>query len=425
MREALRKVVRVELFRAGFWLTFASVLSGILGYIYQVVMGRLLSPGEFALLSAVMALAMFFAAPLNTILMLVSRKVSALRATGYASQTRKLYFDVHVYILFISLILLVFLWVYVDYATQWLNAQKDITAFLLFTMIVAFSMQAVNNGVIQGFKLFGWLGLLGLLAALLKLLISTTAVWKGFSVEGALAGVVMASAITWVVGAIFLNRVIPLRKTVACSAEANKYSVRSLFSVLAANIAFAVMTQLDMVLVNIFFEAESAGSYAAASVLGKAVLYLPGGLVLALFPLVADSHAQGRQARLLLVQAVSLTAAVCIFASSIYWFFHEEIILYIYGVRYADAAHLLKWYGFAVFPLALVLVAEHFLIAKGRVLFAWLFLVVAPFQLLAIVVWHEELWYVLVALAAGGGVLVILGYGVLMYEFKRSMISVD
>lgn len=192
------------------------------------------------------------------------------------------------------------------------------------------------------------------------------------------------------------------------------YSLQPFLPVLAANVAFAVMTQLDMVLVNLFFDSTLAGTYAAASVLGKAVLYLPGGLVLALFPLVADNHANKISSNLLLFQAVCLTGAICTFAASVYWFFGSEIINALYGDQYAGAGELLRWYGLAILPLAFVLVAEHFLIAKGQVLFAWLFLLVAPLQIIAIYFWHENLSQVLIAMAAGGILLVVIGYGILI-----------
>ena len=69
-------------------------------------------------------------------------------------------------------------------------------------------------------------------------------------------------------------------------------------------------------------------------------------------------------------------------------------------------------------PMALVMVAEYFLIAKGRVLFAWIFLAVAPFQVLAIYTWHEELWMIVATIAAFGFLLAVVGYLFLWKEFR-------
>jgi O-antigen/teichoic acid export membrane protein len=186
-----------------------------------------------------------------------------------------------------------------------------------------------------------------------------------------------------------------------------------------ANIAFSAMTQLDMVLVKHLFPADQASIYYAASILGKAILYLPGGIVLALFPLVASNDAKGQASGHMLIQAAGFSGLICFLVASIYWFFGDWIILQFYGAKYEGAGDLLRLYGFAMLPMALVMVAEYFLIAKGRVLFAWLFLAIAPLQILAIYTWHEQLWMIVAAIAAFGSVLAVMGYLFLWREFRN------
>ena len=69
--------------------------------------------------------------------------------------------------------------------------------------------------------------------------------------------------------------------------------------------------------------------------------------------------------------------------------------------------------------MALVMVAEHFLIAMGQVLFAYLFAVVAPLQLLAIYFYHETLLNVIIILGVSGALLVIIGYSLLWRNYKN------
>ena len=177
-----------------------------------------------------------------------------------------------------------------------------------------------------------------------------------------------------------------------------------------ANLAFAAMTQLDMVLVNWYFSPVQAGTYAAVSVLGKAVLYVPGGIVLALFPMVAENHSKNKSSSLILLQAVSLTGALCLGVALVYWFFSEPILRVMYGNAYIEGAILLKWYGLAILPMSLVMVAEYFLIAKGRIVFAWLFLAISPLQIYAIYRWHESLGSVILIMGCFGLILAISGY---------------
>jgi O-antigen/teichoic acid export membrane protein len=65
-----------------------------------------------------------------------------------------------------------------------------------------------------------------------------------------------------------------------------------LMNALLAVFAFTPLTQADMVLVNRYFPAQdAAGIYASAAVLGKAVMYIPGAIILALFPMVSEQYA--------------------------------------------------------------------------------------------------------------------------------------
>jgi O-antigen/teichoic acid export membrane protein len=119
------------------------------------------------------------------------------------------------------------------------------------------------------------------------------------------------------------------------------------------------------------------------------------------------------------LQAVVATLLVCGSAAIFYGLLGPWLVQVFYGQQYAAAGRLLGLYGWAMLPMALVMVAEHFLIAKGRILFAWLFLAVAPLQLLVIHLWHPTLESVILVLGAGGAVMVLLGYGMLLRDYLR------
>ena len=69
-----------KLARASAWLFAGTIAGGILGYVFQVLMGHMLSTREYGLFSAMMALFTVFSAPLSTLMMVVSRKASEYRA---------------------------------------------------------------------------------------------------------------------------------------------------------------------------------------------------------------------------------------------------------------------------------------------------------------------------------------------------------
>jgi O-antigen/teichoic acid export membrane protein len=258
----------------------------------------------------------------------------------------------------------------------------------------------------------------GTLSVLLKIVFSGVLVGIGYGVTGALIGVFIAVIGGWLITCGPVYRAVIAGK--GKQFHSLHLTILPSLPVLVANIAFAIMTQIDIVLVNYYFSPHDAGLYAAASVLGKAVMYLPGGLALAMFPMVAENHARNEESTHLLIQALLMAAFMCGCGAFFYYFFSDWIIRFFYGESYKGAGEVLRYYGFAILPMALIMVAEYFLIAKGRVIFAYLFLLFAPMQLLAVYYFHSTLLSIVAILAVTGGLLSCVGFGLLWQSFRTS-----
>ena len=414
-----RRVINLfygKLARASAWLFVGSLAGGILGYMFQVLMGRMLSTQEYGLFSAVMALFAIFAAPLGTLMMLVSRKVSGYRARQDNGSIIHFYYSINFRSAVVGVLLLGLCFFFVSEVQSYLKAQSAIPVYLLGAMLFLTFPLVINNAFLQGLQGFVWLSASGSLGVLLKIVFSVALVWLGYGLSGALGGTILAALVGWAMTYGALYR--PLAEGRARPFQTTHLSFRPALPVLMANAAFAAMTQFDMVLVNYYFPPHEASLYAAASILGKAVMYLPGGIVVALFPMVAENHARDEGSAHLLLQAVGLTALLCSVGAIFYYFVGEWIVSLLYGESYKGAGEVLKFYGIAILPMALIMVAEHFLIAKGRVLFAYLFTFAAPIQFVAIHFYHDSLLNIVAVMGASGLLLVLVGYGMLWRSFR-------
>lgn len=418
---ALSRIKSNLLLRAGLGLTLANVTVGLLGYAYQVLMGRMLEPAEFALFGAIMALFMFFSAPTAAMSLLISRQVSKLRVLLDSSRLmRKFYFDSHKFSAIAGICIFVLFFLCLENAQEYLKTETQLPLLIFAVAIVANAFFTINNAYFQGMQKFGLLGAALIASILLKIILGYMFVAGGFGASGALGGLLVSIIIIWTVSTATSMRMMPRNENIPTDEVKSDFPWITILPVVVANLAFAAMTQLDMVLVKHYFSAEQAGVYLSASILGKAVLYLPGGLVMALFPMVAEDSAKGQSSAHMLIQAVLVTGIVCLFIAILYWLFGEWLVLQLYGQKYQGAGELLRWYGFAMLPMALVMIAEYFLIAKGRVLFAWLFLCIAPLQLVTIHLWHDELWMIVATISVFGAVSALVGYTLLWREYKSA-----
>ncbi len=414
-----RRLSLSPLLKGGMVMTVANVMTGVLGYAYQVVMGRMLSPKEFALFSAVMALGMFVSAPLGALFMVISRRVAATLAQERLGEAKLLYWKTHRFLFYTGLALLVMLVLFASELQQYLKSPSPVVIWLFGVSVVFGALTQINNAFLQGAGRFFTLGGFGFAGVLVKLALSAALIAGGMGIVGALGGVLISALLVWMAGARVITATLGAQVSSAPT-QIEPFDFRSVVPVLVANTAFIGMTQLDMVLVNYYFSSEQAGQYAAASVLGKAVLYLPGGIVYALFPMVAARHAKRESSLHLLGQSVAATFVMCALASLVYWVCGPWLVHLFYGDAYVGAGHLLQWYGLAVLPMALVMVAEYFLIAQGKTLFAWIFLAIAPVQLMAIHFWHDEIWMVLTAIGSCGAAMLVIGYGLMWRGYRRA-----
>lgn len=402
----------------GFFLTAANLFSGAFGYLFQVLMGRMLSPIDFASFSTVMAAFMFFGAPMIALSLLIVRKVSAYKANKTLFLTRPLLIYIYKFIFILSSIIIIIFWILSTQLMEYLRINNMIILFIFESILLLSLFNTVNISFLQGMQKFTLMAVLGLGVVILKIIFSASLILIGFALEGALLGIFLSMGVIVIVCSAFLLMQLPRSESLIYY-QFNFSSISNIYPVLAATVAAAAMTQLDMILVNWYFEPKEAGLYAAASVLGKAILYLPGGFIIALFPMVSELHSKGESGLRMFRQAIIATILCCGAVCSIYWIFADNIIDIFYGSDYVGAGQILRWYGFAILPMALVIIAEQYLIAQGQVLFAWIFLAIAPLQILAIYIWHTELWMILLSMGLFGSLLACIGC-LFMFFNRRS-----
>jgi O-antigen/teichoic acid export membrane protein len=405
-----------KLAAASAWLFVGGMVGGLLGYVFQVLMGRMLSPQEFSLFTAAMAIFTVSSAPQGALIMIISRRVSEYRFYNDSDNISHFYWWIWTRVVVFGLAIGFITFSIGPRVKSFLNAPTMNIVYLLGSLVFLASFSSINSAFFMGLQRFSWMSFNSTLGVLLKILFSVVLVWLGYGVVGALTGTILAVIVGGLCGYIPLRR--HLVNNRAKSFYSDHLSIKPAVPVLIANIAFAAMTQLDIVIVNFYFSPHEAGIYAAASILGKAVLYISSGVSLSLFPMAAESHFSGQKNWPLLIQALFLTSLLSGVGALLYFFFGETIVNLFFGEKYLESGEILKLYGFAIFPMSIAMVAEHFLIAQGRVLFAYLFLLVAPIQLIAFRLNHENVFSMLYIMGAGGSVLTILGLGLLWRTYK-------
>ena len=397
-------------------LMFISIIGGgILGYVFQIFMGRMLSVPDYGLFITLMALLTVVSVPLGTLSMVLSRRASDYRAKNQLGSLAAMFWWANWRVLWIALAVMLCSLPFTPWLRDYLHLESLVPVWLFLLMAFTVLFGPINVAFLQAQQNFRGLAVNYLGTHCLRLLFCGTLVYAGFKLNGALMGMVLASIVIW------LLTYRPLRHLVALPAgttiAGGHLSFRGAIPVLIANLSFAVMTQLDIILVNHYYNTHQAGVYAAAAILGKAVIHLPSAISIAMFPMVAENESRAQGSAHLFFNAMVLTAGLSGAGALLYFLFADNIMILFYGEKYQGAAELLKIYGFAMLPMTLVMVAEHFLIAKGRVIFAFIMMFGIPFVLFAAHTYHERLIDMVYILTVCSWGLALVGFGVIGAQY--------
>jgi O-antigen/teichoic acid export membrane protein len=194
--------------------------------------------------------------------------------------------------------------------------------------------------------------------------------------------------------------------------EIIKYSL----PVLGVTIIFSILTQADMVLVKHYFLAQQAGLYASAAVLGRAILYLPAAIIIALFPMVTELHSLNKDASHILKKGLVYTALLAGGGVLLFWIMPEFLLGFLFGQRYLAAAPLLGIFGLAMFPMAMLGILISFNLARNQVKLIYPLLVGAIIQITLIHFYHQTLNQVLWIIVGMGTLLFITNLGMILRD---------
>jgi len=372
-------------------------------------MGRLLSPAEFGFLNVLLGVFVVLSVPVGTLLMVLARQTAEYRANNDLAKVRGLFIGANRFVLKYGLIGFTLFLLASGYIAQYLRAPSVVPVFLLGLCLLASIAVPVNTAILQGLQDYKWLGLIQGLAGPIRFFLCVLMVVMSFSVNGVLFGLLAGSIFLWILAYLPLRRHLP-GNSIPDATAFGTISFRQCFAVFLANFAFTAITQMDVILVNRHFPANVSSMYIAAAVLGRTVMYIPGTIVLAMFPMISEKQAQKSDSRPLLYKAVLMTLLLSGSGALLFFLAPEWILATFFGARYLGAAVILQYYGLAMLPMALLLVLFNYMMACGNPVFSCFMLLGAMLELFLIQFCHYSLFWVVSFIALPSFVLVVVGF---------------
>ncbi|WP_256546778.1 lipopolysaccharide biosynthesis protein [Halobellus inordinatus] len=398
----LTRLKNDSLFRSGSLLVATGLLSGGLNYLFQVLVGRLLSPTKYGVFGALYGLVYLLTVISIAVGYCATRYVAILNADHRLDFMRGFTLRVAALAAIVFTLLLIIAPLLADF----LHLSDPKLVVLVAATLAGGLFLELGAGYVKGLQHFRTMASFEIAEAVFKLVAGVGLVILGAGVYGAIGGVVVA-ILTVVLGYGW-----HLRKLLRNSGQSafDRYNDVYRYAMPALLVGFCatVPTNGDVVLVRHLFTPVEAGYYAAIAVFGKVLVFLPGGVTAALFPKAA-SQDDGDAQRTLLFRALAYTGVPLVLVIMIFVIIPGVLVDLLFGPEYRPAAELLPWYGAAMGVFALNSVLLKYLLACRRTRLVWLYAIVTVLELLGIFLFADSLLGAVHLLLVANGSLFIIG----------------
>ena len=418
-QELVKKITKSQMVKSSIILSIGMMAANVSNYVFHLLMGRFLGPVDYGNLAVLIALLYLIMVPTLTI----QTALAKYSADFYAQES---YSKIHFLLryvnqrLFVAGVIIFFIFVLVS---RWISGFLNIPSvlpviFLSFSFLTIYTI-SVNRGVLQGIQDFSQLSANLLLEAIVKLAAGVLLVYLGFSVNGAIIGIVLGVSLAY--GASF----IPLRsfiiqhdKEAVQLGKIARYSLPVFISLLCLTAYYNV----DIIIVKHFFHEYQAGIYAGLAILGKVVLFASLAISQVMFPIVASLHTRDQEHKQYLYYTFALVSVVSGAFVGLYFVAPRFTIKTLFGAKYLLVAPYLGVFGIAMLLLSLSYVLINYYLACRKTTFVYFLAFMVPVQAIALWFFHNSIAQVVTIMTVFMSVLFL---GLFAFNFTGGSSGVD
>ncbi len=316
---------------------FTLLASGV-NYASNLVFSRLLDPVGFGELTTLLALAVILVIPTGAAQTVIAERIAHHAHAGNEERVRYLVRHAIAHVGVIAFAIAAVLGVSVPVIVDLLDLRQPGPVIALAVFVFFGFLQPVALGVLQGLERYGAFGAMQLAIAVSRIALGVPWVLAGGGAGGAIGGHALGVAVV-LAGTAWLTRDLILGRGTgaAKSGLKRRIDVRTA-SASGAFVAFAVLSNLDLLLAKLFLSPVDVGIYAAISTVGKIVLFLPMAVSVVLVPNAAKlKREEGSGASVLRTAALAVVGSVLIAAVPMA-LLPGTVVELMFGPEYAAAA---------------------------------------------------------------------------------------
>jgi O-antigen/teichoic acid export membrane protein len=256
---------------------------------------------------------------------------------------------------------------------------------------VLWMLVCLQRGALLGLRVYRPVGVSIVGDAAGRLLFGLMLYGVGLGVTGAYLG----APVTFAVVALWLERELHRHVAPIGGDHGRVRTLRSLlgdgWAPIVGLLLLAFLQNIDVIVAKHRFDADEAGSYAAAAVAAKAIVWVAIGIGLHLLPESARRAAAGLDPRRVLLSALGILALIATPALLIFAVAPDTLLRLAFGPDLTLAADALLPLGAAMAVLAVSFLTVQYLVALHQTRFLWPLGAVAIAEPILLTTGHESL----------------------------------
>jgi O-antigen/teichoic acid export membrane protein len=281
-------------------LVVLSSVASVVNYASSLVFSRILTPASFGDLTALLALTVIVAVPTGAAQTVIAARIADLRSKDDVEGIRWYIRHALAHISMIAAVIGLIYAALIPAVVPLLDLQAIGPAIALLPLLCLSFFMPAAFGILQGLERFAALGAVLIIVSLGRIAIGVPwALADSGGSGGPLIGQAVGNAVALAVIGLVLGHQLRLgRGSGAARSGARRRPGRRALQASGAFIAFAILSNLDVLLAKLVLSPEQSGDYAALATLEKVVMFAPGAVAVAMVPAAvraaatSSAHAQ-------------------------------------------------------------------------------------------------------------------------------------
>lgn len=351
---------------AGIILFILSAIAGGLNYLFQILGGRFLSVSMFGSLTAVIAIQGIFGVFGKALMTSVAVNTAEIKENNLLSIIPSVFKRILPYI-FLFTCLSFFLIIILDCSIA--------TSILIILSALILLFEYSLYGILQRLNDLASIGFLELLPPIFKIILCLPLMCFGMNAEAFPLSIIVAGTCGSVIASFLIKKRTNAEKNNKefNSTDIAKKITSHYFSSLITNAILVLFGNIDIILFKQMFGEELLGQYAAASLFGKAVLYISSSLVTVMIPTVANSNNKFKILNKTLFYTVVLSVLMC----SCFFIVKKPVVALLMGEKFLTGLYLFIPACLSMIALSAMTITANFLLTISDKKFLSLILILS------------------------------------------------